>query len=177
MDSVPRCYSQTTCTSKRTAGHSHGLSLHPFGRGFLSAQHLPPILSRPVRLCDAEFKKKKKINHSVMRTRDGQEMSSNDKSTKNSPAPGPTSEIVADRVTKCIVGLTGSASFAVFLVTGLSMQLCVGLVLRDRPMAIQAFNQTITITTDSKTAVRKRPYLTCLIYLTCPSFCFPLEPY
>ena len=104
-------------------------------------------------------------------------MSSNDKSTKNSPAPGPTSEIVAYRLTRCIVGLTGSASFAVFLVTGLSMQLCVGLVLRDRPMAIQAFNQTITITTDSKTAVRKRTYLTCLTYLTCPSFCFPLEPY
>jgi hypothetical protein len=55
-------FQDVTCTSKRTAGHSHGLSLHPFGRGFLSAQHLPPILSRPVRLCDAEFKKKK-INH------------------------------------------------------------------------------------------------------------------
>ena len=55
-------------------------------------------------------------NHSVMRTRDGQEMSSNDKSTKNSPAPGPTSEIVAYRLTRCIVGLTGSASFAALVV-------------------------------------------------------------
>ena len=63
-------------------------------------------------------------------------MSSNDKSNKNSPAPEPTSEFVAYGLTKCLVAQTASACFTVSMDTGLSMQLCVGLVLTHQCLAI-----------------------------------------